>query len=119
MRAGSYHCYNKGMTRRKQRLTVTVDPDLVEAGNRAVSEGKADSLSGWVSAALSEKADRDRKLQSLSAAIADFEAEFGEITADEIVAQQRADREAALVVRGRTGSGTGRASRRGTGKGAA
>lgn len=98
---------------------MTVDPDLIEAGNRAVSAGEADSLSGWVSAALSEKADRDRKLQNLSAAIADFEAEFGEITAEEIVAQQRADREAAVVVRGRGGRGTGGAGRRGKGRGAA
>jgi glycerol dehydrogenase-like iron-containing ADH family enzyme len=107
------------MTRRKQRLTVTVDPDLIEAGNRAVSAGEADSLSGWVNAALSEKADRDRKLQSLSAAIADYEAEFGNITAEEIVAQRRVDREAAVVVRGRGGSGTGRAGRRAKGKGGA
>jgi hypothetical protein len=43
----------------------------------------------------------------LRAAIGDYEAEFGEITADEIAAQQRADREDAIVVRGRpTASGT-------------
>jgi len=40
------------MTPSKRRLTVTVDPELVEAGNRAVAEGKADSLSGWVNGAL-------------------------------------------------------------------
>ncbi len=34
------------MTIRKQRLTVTVDPELVEAGNRAVATGAADSVSG-------------------------------------------------------------------------
>jgi hypothetical protein len=119
IRGSSYVCYNESMTRRKQRLTVTVDPDLIEAGNRAVSAGEADSLSGWVNAALSEKADRDRKLQSLSAAIADYEAEFGNITAEEIVAQRRVDREAAVVVRGRGGSGTGRAGRRVKGKGGA
>ncbi len=105
------------MTRRKQRLTVTVDPDLIEAGNRAVAAGAADSLSAWVSLALSEKADRDRKLQYLSAAIADYEAEFGEITAEEISAQRRADREAAVVVRGRRGSRTGRTGGPGKGRG--
>jgi hypothetical protein len=36
----------------------------------------------------------------LRAAIGDYEAEFGEITADEIATQQRADREHAIVVRG-------------------
>ncbi len=86
---------------RKQRLTVTVDPDLIEAGNRAVAEGEADSLSGWVSSAISEKVRRDRQLAMLRAAVTDYEAEFGEITADEIGAQQRADREDAVVVRGR------------------
>jgi hypothetical protein len=66
-------------------------------------------LSGWVNAALSEKAERDRKLQHLGAAIADYEAEFGEITTAEIVAQQRADREDAVVARGRRVAAGGRA----------
>ena len=85
---------------------MTVDPDLVEAASRAVADGRADSLSGWVSAALAEKMERDRKLGNLLAAIADYEAEFGEITAEEMVAQARADREDAVVVRSR---GTGAA----------
>lgn len=96
------------MTPRKHRLTVTVDPELVEAGTRAVAEGNADSLSGWVNSALSEKMRRDEQLAHLRAAIADYETEFGEITSDEIAAQQRADREDSLVVRGRrTSTGTG------------
>jgi len=89
------------MTPRKLRLTVTVDPELVEAGHRAVASGAADSLSGWVSAALAERARRDVQLAALHEAIAGYEAEFGEITGDEIVAQRRADREDAVVVRGR------------------
>ncbi len=89
------------MTRRKQRLTVTVDPELVEAGNRAVSSGQAASLSGWVSAALAEQARRDEKLAKLRAAIAEYESEFGEITPDEVEQYGRADREEAVVIRGR------------------
>ena len=96
------------MTAKKSRLTVTVDPELIEAGQKAVESGQADSVSGWVSAALSEKVDRERELGHLRAAIADYEAEFGEITAGEMVAQARADREDAVVVRGR---GTGAARR--------
>jgi hypothetical protein len=92
------------MTIRKKRLTVTVDPELVEAGHRAVAGGDADSLSGWVSRALSEKVHRDRRLEHLRAAIADYEAEFGEITPAEITTQRRADRENAVVVRGRRAS---------------
>lgn len=89
------------MTAKKQRLTVTVDPDLIEAGQRAIESGQAESVSGWVNAALEEKIERDRKLALLAAAVADYEQEFGAITADEILAQQRADREDAVVVRSR------------------
>jgi ribonuclease HII len=97
----SYCCYHHSMTARKQRLTVTVDPELVEAGNRAVVNGDADSLSAWVSSALADKICRDQQLEHLQAAITDYEAEFGEITADEIVTQRRADREDAVVIRRR------------------
>src|SRR5438132_12558713 len=88
------------MTPRKQRLTVTVDPELVAAGTRAVQTGHADSISGWVSAALAEQVRRDKRLESLRAAIADYESELGEITAEEVAAQLRRDREEAVVVRG-------------------
>jgi hypothetical protein len=89
------------MTQRKRRLTVTVDPDLVEAGNRAVASGAAGSLSAWVSTALAERARRDEQLARLQDAIADYEAEFGEITPEEIASQRRTDRDDAIVVRGR------------------
>lgn len=88
------------MRQRKERLTVTVDPELVVAANQAVAAGHAESLSGWVNSALAERAWRDRKLQALTAVVADYEAEFGTITNEEIVAQQRADRGSAVVVRG-------------------
>ena len=51
---------------------MTVDPDLIEAGNQAVAAGLAESLSGWVNAALVEQATRDRRLQSLSDAISAY-----------------------------------------------
>lgn len=85
----------------KQRLTVMVDPALVAAGNRAVASGSAPSLSAWVSPAIAEQARRDGKLEKLRAPIADYEAEFGEIAAEEIAAQRRKDREDAAVVLGR------------------
>jgi hypothetical protein len=91
--------YTFNVAARKHRLTVTVDHALVEAGNRAVAEGDADSLSGWVNDALAERVARETKLAHVRAAIADYEAEFGVITADEIAAQARADRENAVVVR--------------------
>ena len=92
--------YHVSMTIRKQRLTVTVDPALVEAGNEAVAAGLADSLSGWVNSAIAEQARRDARLRALAAAVRDYEAEHGELTSEEVDAQIRADREAAVVVRG-------------------
>ena len=83
----------------KQRLTITVDPGLVDAGQQAVDAGEVDSLSQWVSTAIAEKVARDEKLAHLASAIADFEVEHGEITDDEISAQLRADRSAATIVR--------------------
>lgn len=85
---------------RKSRLTVTVDAELVAAGNAAVSRGTADSLSAWVNEALAARAARDHRLAAMGEAIAAYEAEFGEITEAELTAQQRADRAAAIVVRG-------------------
>jgi hypothetical protein len=98
----------------KQRLTVSVEAELVAAGKRAVGAGEASSLSAWVNTALADRAARDLRLQALAAAIADYEADFGEITSEEITAQRRADREAAVVVRGRKVSSQGR--NRGGGK---
>ncbi|MCL2584578.1 MAG: hypothetical protein FWE35_19205 [Streptosporangiales bacterium] len=89
------------MTKRKERLTVTVDAELLAVANEAVQRGSADSLSAWVNEALAERAERERRLAALNDAIADYEAEHGEITDAEIAAQHRTDREAAIVVRGR------------------
>lgn len=89
------------MTKRKERLTVTVDAELLAVANDAVERGSADSLSAWVNEALAERAERDRKLAAGLDAVAAYEAEFGEITEAEIAAQHRADRAAAIVVRGR------------------
>ena len=99
------------MTTKKQRVTVTVDPRLLEAANRAVEAGDADSVSGWVTTAMSEKSLRDEKLALLRAAIVDYESEFGEITSAEIAAVRRADRADAIVVRRRPTSGRTRPSR--------
>ncbi len=84
----------------KERLTVTVDPHLVQAGQEAVAERRVDSLSAWVNIALAERAAKDRRLRALAQAVAAYEAEFGPITDEELAAQQRADRAAARVVRG-------------------
>ena len=101
------------MSFRKQRLTVTIDPGLVEAGNEAVAAGRAQSLSAWVNVALAERVERERRLQSLGEAIKAYEAKFGEIAPSELATQQRADRRSAIVVRGRTRPAPPRPRRRG------
>jgi Arc/MetJ-type ribon-helix-helix transcriptional regulator len=101
------------MSARKERLTVTVDPDLIAAGNDAVSEGRAESLSAWVNAALSEKLARERRLAALAEAVATYEARFGAISLQELDKQRRADRRAAVIVRGNKTRAAKRRSRRG------
>ena len=84
----------------KERLTVTVDPHLVQAGSQEVAAGRVESLSAWVNQALGERAAKDRRLRAMAAAVAAYETEFGTITDDEIAAQARADRLSARIVRG-------------------
>jgi hypothetical protein len=95
--------------KRKERLTVTVDAELLAAGNQAVAEGRADSLSSWVNDALTERRAKELHLRAMAEAVAEYERRFGEVSGAEIAAQQRADREAAVVVRPRGA----RAKRRG------
>ncbi len=85
----------------KQRLTVTVDSELIDAANQAVTEGRVPSLSGWVNLALAERAAKERRLRALANAVAAYEHEFGEITEAELTAQERADRRNAVAVRPR------------------
>jgi hypothetical protein len=88
------------MTRR-ERLTVTVDPAHVQAGQDAVAAGRAESVSAWVNLALAERAAKERRLAAMADAIAVYEAKFGAISAEELSAQAHADRESAIVVRGK------------------
>jgi hypothetical protein len=79
---------------------LAIDSELLQSANLAVSEGRAESVSGWVNLALAERAARERRLRALAAAVVTFERDFGEITAAELAAQERADRGRARVVRG-------------------
>jgi hypothetical protein len=100
------------MTRR-ERLTVTVDPALIQAGQAAVDSGRAESVSAWVNLAMAERAAKERRLAAMGDAVAAYEAEAGSISAEELSAQARADRESAIVVRGRpSASARGRRRRR-------
>ena len=84
----------------KHRLSVTIDADLIVAGQAAVAAGEAESVSAWVNEALRLKAEQDRRLRALDRFIAAYEAEHGEITDEEMDAAVRSMRERAIVVRG-------------------
>ena len=51
----------------KQRLSASVDADLIEAAEDAVASGRSGSVSAWVNEALRAKCDQDRRLQALDA----------------------------------------------------
>lgn len=90
----------------KERLTVTVDSEPIEAANQAVAEGRVASLSGWVNLALFERAAKERRRRTLAEAITGYEKEFGEITAPELAAQERTDRHNATVIPRANAGGT-------------
>ena len=89
------------MTRNKQRLSASVDVDLLEAAQRAVDEGRYDSVSGWVNDALRQQTERDARLRALSEFIAAYEAEHGEISPEEMQDAARRAQARAVVVRGK------------------
>src|SRR5260370_5138904 len=79
-------------------LSGTVAADLVEASRAAVEAGGAESMSAWVNDALRLKVEHDRRLRALDEFIAGYEAEYGEITEDEMAEAARGARERAVVV---------------------
>lgn len=84
----------------KQRLSVSVDLDLVQAGDAAVARGRAKNLSAWVNDALRLKADHDRRLEALASFVTAYEQEHGEITPDEMRIASRRARSRAVSSRG-------------------
>ncbi|MDN5870425.1 MAG: hypothetical protein L0H73_06860 [Nitrococcus sp.] len=68
----------------KQRLSASVDPELIAAAEEAVAHGKAASVSAWVNEALRLKIEHDRRLSALTSFVAAYELEHGEISQEEI-----------------------------------
>lgn len=85
----------------KERLSASVDAELVAVAQEAVAGGRAESVSAWVNDALRLKADHDRRLAALDDFLAIYEAEHGEITEQEMRDAARRARASAVVVRGR------------------
>jgi len=84
----------------KQRLSASVDAELLKLAEAAVSRRRSESLSAWVNDALRMKWEHERRLEALEAFIATYEAEHGEITPEEMAMAQRQASARAVVVRG-------------------
>ena len=84
----------------KERLSASVDADLVEMAQQAVASGRAESVSAWVNDALRLKVQHDRRMAALDEFIGAYEAEHGEITLQEMHEAGRRARARAVVVRG-------------------
>jgi Arc/MetJ-type ribon-helix-helix transcriptional regulator len=85
--------------RGKQRLSASVDAELLHAAQTAVAEGRATSISAWVNDALRLKAEHDRRMCALDSFLATYEAEHGVITEAEIDEAVHRARSRATVVR--------------------
>jgi Arc/MetJ-type ribon-helix-helix transcriptional regulator len=83
----------------KQRLSASVDAELIQAAETAVARGRSDSVSAWVNDALRLKLDQEHRLEALAAFVASYEADYGEITPDEINQAVRRARARAVAVR--------------------
>ena len=84
----------------KQRLSASVDADLLAAVHDAVAGGRVESVSAWVNEAMRRQAEHDRRMRALDTFLAAYEAEHGVITNEEIDAAARRARTRAVIVRG-------------------
>ena len=85
----------------KARITITVDGEVLDEVSLEVEAGAAESTSAWISAAMADRLEHERRMAALGAAISDYEAEFGPITQEEMDRQAQIDRDAAAMVRQR------------------
>lgn len=83
----------------KKRVTITVDEDILQVAAQAASDGSADSVSSWISEAMVHRHATEQRLAALSHLVAEYEAEHGAITAEELERQAQADRDGAAAVR--------------------
>jgi hypothetical protein len=92
----------------KQRLSVSVDADLLVAAELAAKRGEVANVSAWVNDAMRLKLERDRGLAGLAEVVSDFEAEHGQITPNEMEQAAARSLARAITARGtRAGEGAG------------
>lgn len=83
----------------KQRLSATVDADLVATAEAAVTAGRFESVSAWVNEALRVKAEQEKRLEALASFVAAYETKHGEISPEEMTAATRRARARAVSTR--------------------
>src|SRR5216110_2866011 len=88
------------MTSTRRRLSASVQAELLLEAEAAAKRGEVANVSAWVNDAMRLKVEQDRGLAELGGVIADFEAEHGEITREEIEKAERTARSRAVSVRG-------------------
>lgn len=83
----------------KTRVTISVEIDLLNHAKSAVESGVCRSLSEWIGQAMTEQMAKDARLAALDELIAEFEAEGGPFTDEEIAEQRQRDLDAAAAIR--------------------
>ncbi len=97
---------------KKQRLSASVDADLIAAAERAAARGEVATVSAWVNDAMRLKLEHDQRLQALATFIAEYEEKHGEISRDDMADAVREAKRRAISVRGvRAGERRGRYGR--------
>jgi len=89
--------YDDGMA--KERVTITVEVDLLNHVKTTVQSGICRSVSEWIGKAIEEQLAKDARLGALDELIAEFEAEGGLFTDEEIAEQRKRDRQASAALR--------------------
>jgi hypothetical protein len=84
----------------KRRLSASVDAELLTAAEAAAAKGEVANVSAWVNEAMALKLEHDRGVAALAAFIAEFEAESGALSDEEVEAAVRQARHRAIPVRG-------------------
>jgi hypothetical protein len=84
----------------KQRLSASVDADLITAAERAVAAGLADSVSAWINSAMRKQAEEEQRLAALDDFLSQYQRKHGVITREDMEAARRWRRTHAVVVRG-------------------
>jgi hypothetical protein len=73
----------------KRRLSASIDAELLDAAEAAVSAGTVPSVSAWVNEAFRRKIAHEQRLAAMDEFLRTYEDEFGTITEAEMAAAKR------------------------------